>query len=157
MTLCGLPATRLVTRGRRPTLQDSSADAVTEKQQWAALMRELRGASSHLDAMGGTRSLLRTVWQMSNASLCEAASKVIALLMAAADREHRQNHRPESSAGWRRRFAECSAPGTTGKSAGLVLRRTILRASSAQTSPNQSRQVTEKLKIPLKQCGRSRP
>ena len=46
----------------------------------------MKGFKGSLVAFGRNerhRLLLRTVWQMSNASLCEAASKVIALLMAA--------------------------------------------------------------------------
>jgi hypothetical protein len=103
-------------------------------------MRELRGASSHLDATGGTVLLLRTVWQMSNA--CEAACKVTALLMAAAPTEN---------------IAKIIGLTAARDGGANSLNAAHLRASSAQTTPNQSRQVTEKLKIPLKQSGRSRP
>jgi hypothetical protein len=104
-------------------------------------MRELRGASSHLDPTGSTVLLLRTVWQMSNAPW-EAAAKVIALLMAAAPTEN---------------IAKTIGLTAARDGGANSLNAAHLRASSAQTTPNQSRQVTEKLKIPLKQSGRSRP
>jgi hypothetical protein len=73
---------------------------------------------------------------------CEAACKVTALLMAAAPTEN---------------IAKIIGLTAARDGGANSLNAAHLRASSAQTTPNQSRQVTEKLKIPLKQSGRSRP